>query len=560
MMPPRSAGVVLFQTERFNFVQVLVVWMQQSLFPQLEMAVEICLGMWILVFVPMICFKETRRWVGVGLLYSSYVTGFTCWVFSVIVTYQTLGGFWLFLGVVFAGVGVFPLAVIGVIVRGEWSVMPDLAFAIAMMLLPRFLGIWIVSRAEAAGAGRAERSPVPLPAQPMLFDQPEADGTPEVPAVAPRKRFEQMTPDELSQARETAEAKFRGVVDEMFGQESPMATAYMEADRFGNFQNAEDIREVLGPDQRRQLLEAQIEMQAARNAAALAQPAPPPAPSEPVAPAPHAPEQKTNSAPAEPAPPPVAPPAPPAVEPKPAAQEPAAANGEEPAPGTPAAEENIPFPEAPLWTSDYAMPPRGSAVEMRTEDINADPERFQARSEYPRDVRDRDCDLSDVDGFNQLFAGVISVWLDPETQTVYVVDGHRRLELARRTNTPTVSVQFLRGTDAEAFAKGVDISIAHWIFDDEDKVTWACASRRAAVERALHTGWLDPRSEAARELYKYYPDLGRRYGMQKDHPFLKTRPEMMKKLAEMFARVREREEGQAQPPLPKTPPSSPPAQ
>ena len=149
--------------------------------------------------------------------------------------------------------------------------------------------------------------------------------------------------------------------------------------------------------------------------------------------------------------------------------------------------------------------------ELATNCIQTNPDRFQARSEYPRDVRD--WDLSDVSVFNQGAAGVISVWRDPETQAVYVVDGHRRLELARRTNTPKVLVQFLTaGTDAEAFAKGVVISVAEWIFnDDADRVTWACASRRAAVERALHTGWLDPGSEAACELYKYYPDLGRRY-------------------------------------------------
>jgi len=150
--------------------------------------------------------------------------------------------------------------------------------------------------------------------------------------------------------------------------------------------------------------------------------------------------------------------------------------------------------------------------ELATDCIQADPDRFQARSEYPRDVRD--WDLSDVSAFNHDFAGVMSVWREPETRIIYVVDGHRRLELARRTNTPTVIVQFLRArTDGEAFAKGVVISIAEWIDEDKDKATWACASRRAAVERALHTRWLDPGSEAACELYKYYPDLGRRYNI-----------------------------------------------
>ena len=134
------------------------------------------------------------------------------------------------------------------------------------------------------------------------------------------------------------------------------------------------------------------------------------------------------------------------------------------------------------------------AIELATGCIQTDPDRFQARSEYPRDVRDYD--LSDVSVFNPEFAGLIIVWRDPETQAIYVVDGHRRLELARRTNTPTVWVMFLTAaTDAEAFARGVVISICQWIFsEDADRVTWACASRRAAVERALHSEWLDPSS------------------------------------------------------------------
>jgi hypothetical protein len=142
--------------------------------------------------------------------------------------------------------------------------------------------------------------------------------------------------------------------------------------------------------------------------------------------------------------------------------------------------------------------------------IQTDPGRLQSRSEYPRDVRDYD--LSDVSRFDEYSAGLISVWRDPETREIYVVDGHRRLELARRTNTASVWVQFLHAeTDAEAFAQGVTISIAEWISEGADKLTWACASRRMAVERALHTQWLNPSSDAARELYKYYPDLGRRY-------------------------------------------------
>ena len=125
-------------------------WLQQSLFPWLEIAVTVCVFLWFIVFLPMFIFKKARPWIGVGLVYSSCLTGFTCWIFSFIVTYQTLGGYWLFIGLFFAGMGVFPLAVIGVLIHGLWAVLANLLFAIAMMIIPRVLGIWIGNRYEDA--------------------------------------------------------------------------------------------------------------------------------------------------------------------------------------------------------------------------------------------------------------------------------------------------------------------------------------------------------------------------------------------------------------------------
>lgn len=97
----------------------------------------------------MFFFKKLRMWVGVILFNMSYLTGFACWIFSFIVTYRTLGTFWLIVGLVLLGAGVFPLAVLGTIMRGLWSTLPDLLFAIALMLVPRFVGSWIVKRQSA---------------------------------------------------------------------------------------------------------------------------------------------------------------------------------------------------------------------------------------------------------------------------------------------------------------------------------------------------------------------------------------------------------------------------
>lgn len=156
------------------------------------------------------------------------------------------------------------------------------------------------------------------------------------------------------------------------------------------------------------------------------------------------------------------------------------------------------------------MIPEPRIAALQIAEIMSDPQRFQSRTEYPRDVLDDD--LLDVEVFNPLFADLLSVWRDPQSEEVYVIDGHRRLELARRTKTKVANVQFIDvATDAEAFARGVVLNIAKWVFDNPDKVVWAAASRRAAVERALHAGWLDLRTQAAKQLFRFYPDLERRY-------------------------------------------------
>jgi hypothetical protein len=165
---------------------------------------------------------------------------------------------------------------------------------------------------------------------------------------------------------------------------------------------------------------------------------------------------------------------------------------------------------------------RQQLTELPPGEISEDPDRFQSRAAYPRDWMDQD--LDDVESYRSDYAGVISVWRDPNDAKVYVIDGHRRLRLAKRVRYPTVLVQFLAAsTDADAFAKGVELSLAQWVFERGDKLRWARESRRAAVERALYTRWLDPDGESANRLYKLYPDLGRRYSsLPEDHKEAKT--------------------------------------
>jgi hypothetical protein len=78
---------------------------------------------------------------GTLYLWTSYVTGLNWWLFSFLVTYKTLGGVWLIVGLLSAGVGVIPLAVIGEVVRRTWYAIPWLLATSAMGLGPWVLGM-----------------------------------------------------------------------------------------------------------------------------------------------------------------------------------------------------------------------------------------------------------------------------------------------------------------------------------------------------------------------------------------------------------------------------------
>lgn len=105
---------------------------------------------------------------------------------------------------------------------------------------------------------------------------------------------------------------------------------------------------------------------------------------------------------------------------------------------------------APLKTVVPApgeAPPAGGVGLMRTEDIAADPNRFQFKLDA-QGAGGTSRLLKGVDTYNPELAGTVSVWTDPADGKTYVVNGHHRLELARRTGQPSVAVRSLNAPDA----------------------------------------------------------------------------------------------------------------
>jgi hypothetical protein len=116
--------------------------------------VAICMLIWIAT-LPLLMSRRARLWLGIAYLWSSFLTGFTCWIFCAITAYRTLGGFWLLIGVIMGGIGVFPLALIGIVIHRLWSSIPDLVIAIVLIVIPRIFGNWLLRRCEQRSYSRA---------------------------------------------------------------------------------------------------------------------------------------------------------------------------------------------------------------------------------------------------------------------------------------------------------------------------------------------------------------------------------------------------------------------
>jgi len=97
------------------------------------------------------------------------------------------------------------------------------------------------------------------------------------------------------------------------------------------------------------------------------------------------------------------------------------------------------------------LKPTTKTFEMNTNDISINPERFQYKTS------------TNAEGITDLYknveydpkqAGSLTIWQDPSDGKYYVIDGHHRLEMAKRSNVPSVEVKLANdygiNTESEA--------------------------------------------------------------------------------------------------------------
>ena len=118
---------------------------------------------------------------------------------------------------------------------------------------------------------------------------------------------------------------------------------------------------------------------------------------------------------------------------------------------------------------EQEKPKAGQVAELSIDEINADPERFQYKEVTDKEAGVTEKFKGEKAPFKKELAGVISVWVDPADGKTYVINGHHRLDFAKRSGEKTMNVIYIDAKNAsEARLKGAMQNIAEGMGTDMD--------------------------------------------------------------------------------------------
>lgn len=104
----------------------------------------------VLILLPLLIFRSSRRGSANLILISSYVLGAALWVVGAMTAYHYWGMVGLLIGLFIVGIGVVPVAILASAFNGGWSDFWALILLMAAVFVGRFFAMWILSREENA--------------------------------------------------------------------------------------------------------------------------------------------------------------------------------------------------------------------------------------------------------------------------------------------------------------------------------------------------------------------------------------------------------------------------
>lgn len=102
----------------------------------------------LLIFLPLGFFRKTGFIGGRGMYFSSFVFGLTLWFSGLLLTYSTWGFPGVFIGLMLAGVGVVPVAMLAMLLNGNFSILLVLILLAILTFGSRILSVYLIFKAE----------------------------------------------------------------------------------------------------------------------------------------------------------------------------------------------------------------------------------------------------------------------------------------------------------------------------------------------------------------------------------------------------------------------------
>jgi len=98
--------------------------------------------------LPLALIKRARRVVSIVLLISSYLFGVILWTYSAGMSFVFWGYFGLFVGLVWLGVGVVPVALLAASLHSDWMIVGNILFGLFLTFGARFFALFLESRSD----------------------------------------------------------------------------------------------------------------------------------------------------------------------------------------------------------------------------------------------------------------------------------------------------------------------------------------------------------------------------------------------------------------------------
>lgn len=164
-------------------------WVSEKVLPILTAIGAITFFPLILVVLPLSIFKKCRPVCAIIFVYWSYLCGLCLWMFSLLVTIELWGYVAAIIGLFMAGIGVFPIAIIACMFKGEWSLLFQLILQFAFLIAARIYGLYLAGKAEEEMAQSENHNEFPLaPSSAVQKAAPGASRIMAGTAVEPRRK------------------------------------------------------------------------------------------------------------------------------------------------------------------------------------------------------------------------------------------------------------------------------------------------------------------------------------------------------------------------------------